>query len=146
MRESCGVPAEICPFKRLTDLVPAHFKCRYGKISRRVDGWRIAIRTLREFEHGDPDSQESKIVRVRSSWLSEISEDVTAREIKPNTGDYDRSLTYNRIAMGREKVDLSPTDVFPVRGPQRKDTVAWRKVVKSATPEETYHEPLAEPR
>ena len=42
--------------------------------------------TLREFADGDPDSQESKIVRVRSSLLPEISEDCAWGRTKQSAG------------------------------------------------------------
>jgi hypothetical protein len=40
-------------------------------------------KTLREFVDGDPDSQESKIVKVRSSLLSDISEDRMRLRVNP---------------------------------------------------------------
>ena len=43
-------------------------------------------KTLREFVDGDPDSQESKIVRVRSSMLSEIPGDSIRRRIRLGIG------------------------------------------------------------
>lgn len=73
---------------------------------------------------GDPDSQESKIFRVRSSSLSEISGDWVRRRVKPSFGGDGQILTYNRIAMRGEEVDLSPVDFFPVGSPQCEDTAA----------------------
>lgn len=49
--------------------------------------------SLREFVDGDPDSQESKIVRVLSSVLSEISEECARKTVKP--GDEGPRLTSN---------------------------------------------------
>ena len=41
----------------------------------------------REPVDGDPDSQESRIVRVRSSSLSEISEDSVRRKVRSSVGE-----------------------------------------------------------
>ena len=51
-----------------------------------MSGWvENNDKTLRESADGDPDSQESKIVRVRSSLFLEISEDCARRRAKPST-------------------------------------------------------------
>lgn len=51
-----------------------------------MSGWvENKYAALREHADGDPDSQESKIVRVLSSLLSEISEDSTRQRAEPDT-------------------------------------------------------------
>jgi hypothetical protein len=100
---------------------------------------------IREAAEGEPDSQEFKIFKVRSSSLSEISgiaQGEGSNQAPETAADF---LTYDRVAMRREEADFSPVDIFLIRSSQRKDAVACRKIMNSAAQETMCCKPLMNP-